>query len=191
MRGKIESISQDITQVITVVGNGEHNGRLSMFEKMDNRWIRLFSYPCSVGAGGIADIKREGDKITPSGMYTLGIIFGRADNPGTENKYLKVNDNMYWIDDSNSERYNQLADIGDGKIDFVTAEHLSDYPVQYKYAVSVDYNIEGIPGKGSAIFLHCTDNLDKGTSGCIAVDEEAMKNIIVNLRNDSVIIIMG
>ena len=191
MRGKIESISQDITQVITVVGNGEHNGRLSMFEKMDNRWIRLFSYPCSVGAGGIADIKREGDKITPSGMYTLGIIFGCADNPGTENKYLKVNDNMYWIDDSNSERYNQLADIGDDKIDFVTAEHLSDYPVQYKYAVSVDYNIEGTPGKGSAIFLHCTDNLDKGTSGCIAVDEEAMKNIIVNLRNDSVIIIMG
>lgn len=191
MRGKIESISQDVAQVITVIGNGEHNGRLSMFEKRDNRWVRLFSYLCSVGAGGIADIKREGDKITPSGMYTLGIIFGCADNPGTENKYLKVNDNMYWIDDSNSEHYNQLVDIGNSKIIFTSAEHLSDYPVQYKYAVSVDYNIEGIPGKGSAIFLHCTNNLDKGTSGCIAVDEEAMKNIIVNLKNDAVIIIIG
>ena len=81
MRGRIESISsvKDRKQIITVVGNGEHNGRLSMFEKKDNRWIRLFSYPCSVGAGGIADIKREGDNITPSGMFTLGTIFGCAD----------------------------------------------------------------------------------------------------------------
>ena len=174
MRGRIESISsvKDRKQIITVVGNGEHNGRLSMFEKRDNRWIRLFSYPCSVGAGGIADIKREGDNITPSGMFTLGTIFGCADNPGTENNYLKVNDDMYWVDDFNSE-------------------HLSDYPIQYKYAVAVDYNIDGIPGKGSAIFLHCTDNLEKGTSGCIAVDEDAMKKIIINLKNDAVIIIMG
>ena len=193
MRGRIESISsvKDRKQIITVVGNGEHNGRLSMFEKRDNRWIRQFSYPCSVGAGGIADIKREGDNITPSGMFTLGTIFGCADNPGTENNYLKVNDDMYWVDDFNSEHYNQLVDIGKGKVDFASAEHLSDYPIQYKYAVAVDYNIDGIPGKGSAIFLHCTDNLEKGTSGCIAVDEDAMKKIIINLKNDAVIIIMG
>ena len=57
--------------------------------------------------------------------------------------------------------------------------------------LAVDYNIDGIPGKGSAIFLHCTDNLEKGTSGCIAVDEDAMKKIIINLKNDAVIIIMG
>ena len=140
MRGKIESISSvhDMTQIITVVGNGEHNGRLSMFEKRENRWIRLFSYPCSVGSGGIADIKREGDNITPSGMFTLGTIFGCADNPGTEDNYLKVNGNMYWVDDSNSKHYNQLVDIGNNKTDFTSAEHLSGYPVQYKYAVSVD-----------------------------------------------------
>ena len=29
-------------------------------------------------------------------MFTLGTIFGCADNPGTENNYLKVNDDMYW-----------------------------------------------------------------------------------------------
>lgn len=193
MRGKIESISlvQDMMQVITVVGNGGHSGRLSMFEKRDSRWIRLLSCPCSVGTGGIADVKCEGDKKTPYGIFTLGTIFGCADNPGTENNYLKVSDNMYWVDDSNSEYYNQLVDIDESKVDFAGAEHLSDYPVQYKYAVSIDYNTDGVPGKGSAIFLHCTDNLEKGTSGCIAVDEEVMKKIIINLKSDAVIIIVG
>ena len=46
MRGRIESISsvKDRKQIITVVGNGEHNGRLSMFEKKDNPvFVSMFS----------------------------------------------------------------------------------------------------------------------------------------------------
>ena len=35
-----------------------------------------------------------------------------------------------------------------------TGEHIIDYGSVYNYCVAIDYNPEGVVGKGSAIFLH-------------------------------------
>lgn len=52
---------------------------------------------------------------------------------------------------------------------------------------AIDYNPEGVVGKGSAIFLHCQG---KGTTaGCISIPESNMVYLLQHLRSDAKIII--
>ena len=88
--------------------------------------------------------------------------------------YIQVNENLYWCGDD--AYYNQLIDITE-KPHSCEGEHLIDCAPQYHYAMFIDYNQEGIPGKGSAIFLHCTGK-NPYTAGCVAVPEEVMKTIV-------------
>lgn len=96
---------------------------------------------------------------------------------------------MYWVDDANSKYYNKLVNIFDVNKDWNSAEHLIDYPIQYEYLIEIKTNPNNIPGKGSAIFLHCTNNLP--TAGCIAIDRESMKKIIENLEYNTKIEIIN
>jgi len=100
---------------------------------------------------------------------------------------MQITKDMYWVDDEKSKYYNQLVDISKIKKDWNSAEHLVDYPIEYEYLIEIKTNPKNIPGKGSAIFLHCTNN--KHTSGCIAVDKKAMKKIVENINEDTKIII--
>lgn len=95
-------------------------------------------------------------------------------------KYMQITKDMYWVDDSNSKYYNQLVDISKVQKDWNSAEHLIDYPIQYEYLIEIKTNPINIPRKGSAIFLHCTNN--KPTAGCVAVDVKVMKKLIENIN---------
>ena len=71
--------------------------------------------------------------------------------------------------------------------DRLGAEHIIDYGAVYNYCVAIDYNPEGIVGKGSAIFLHCSG---KGaTAGCVSMPESNMVTLLRNLRSDAKIVI--
>lgn len=90
-------------------------------------------------------------------------------------EYRQINTNCYWVDDSESPLYNQWAESD--TVTWNSAEHLSDYPLAYKYAVVINYNMNPIiPNKGSAIFLHCMTG--SYTAGCIAVPEIDMLYIL-------------
>jgi len=56
-------------------------------------------------------------------------------------------------------------------------EYLINYKGVYNYCMFIDYNKNGTAGKGSCIFLHCSDKRGY-TGGCIAIPEVAMKKII-------------
>jgi len=86
---------------------------------------------------------------------------------------------MYWVDDSKSKYYNQLVNISQVKKDWDSAEHLIDYPIQYEYLIEIKANPNNIAQKGSAIFLHCSNNTP--TAGCIAIDRDSMKKIVENI----------
>jgi L,D-peptidoglycan transpeptidase YkuD (ErfK/YbiS/YcfS/YnhG family) len=117
--------------------------------------------------------KREGDGGTPLGVYTFGRAFGVADNPGSTLPYTKVTELDVWVDDSKSKRYNQWATKDDPNADWDSVEQLIEYPVAYKYSISINYNVDPVvPGNGSAIFFHCSTN--KPTAGCVSVPEAAM-----------------
>ncbi len=72
-------------------------------------------------------------------------------------------------------------------MDWDSAEHLVDYGEWYYYCLALDYNPDRVPGKGSAIFLHCT--WLGTTSGCIAIPEECMVKVLQNVNENCVIII--
>lgn len=139
-----------------------------------------------IGKNGITTDKREGDMCTPIGEYNLGISFGIHDLNITY-PYLKINSNLYYIDDSSSQFYNKMVDVTTVKKDWQSAEHLIDYPSQYEYALVIEYNKNCIPNHGSAIFLHVATG--SYTAGCIAVPKEEMLNILkwLNPQNSPII----
>ena len=103
-------------------------------------------------------------------------------------KYIKINPNLYWVDDVKSIYYNQLVDATKTEKDWNSAEHLIAYPTQYEYAVEIKSNPQNIPGKGSAIFLHCSKG--ESTAGCIALSKENMIDLFSKLDKNSKIIII-
>ena len=135
-----------------------------------------------IGKNGVTRNKQEGDGKTPLGEFKLGMILGI--HPCVQkSKYMQITENMYWVDDPKSKYYNQLVNILEVKPDWKTAEHLIDYPIEYEYLIEIKTNPKNIPGKGSAIFLHCANN--KPTAGCIAVDKEIMKKLVENINEQT------
>lgn len=122
--------------------------------------------------------EKEGDEKTPVGVFQMNTPFGVSKKlDGFPENYLQVDERYYWNGDSDSSMYNRLV-----RTDTYTAfdkkqsEHLIKYAGDYNYAIDTGYNPEGVPGKGSALFLHCS--MGRNTGGCIAVPEEAMIQIM-------------
>ena len=179
------SISKHTTQAITVVGNGGSSATLTVHTKHNGVWTETLSCAARVGSRGITGSKREGDKKTPRGVYSFGQAFGIAGNPGISRSYLQVNNNHYWVDDSNSSYYNKLVDASQTGIQWSSAEHLVDYQEAYRYAIAINYNTACTPGAGSGIFLHCSTG--RATNGCISVSQGDMIRILKMLQGDALI----
>ena len=179
-------VASTCSQLITVSVYNNTYANVSMFMKDGCIWEEKFAVSGRVGSGGIGK-QREGDKKTPTGAYNLHIPFGIKENPGCAIEYAQVNENHYW-GGKPAKYYNKLVDISkvsDYRIG--SGEHIIDYGDVYNYCVAIDYNPEGIVGKGSAIFLHCSG---KGaTAGCVSIPEKDMIMVLKNLRNDAKIVI--
>jgi L,D-peptidoglycan transpeptidase YkuD (ErfK/YbiS/YcfS/YnhG family) len=130
-----------------------------------------FIFKCAVGKNGIKSKKKEGDKSTPSGKFSLGKLYYRADRvkkPITQISTRIINKNMGWCDDSKSKYYNKEI-LVDKK---VKHEKLFRKDSTYDYFIVINYNTKNPkPFKGSAIFLHLTKNYS-GTLGCIALKKK-------------------
>ena len=130
-----------------------------------------YEFKCVIGKNGRVKKKKEGDKKTPVGTFSLGNLFYRYDRknkPETKLKCTKILKNMGWCDDPRSKRlYNKLIKIN--KKTKVSYEKLFRNNSIYDYLIPINYNTkERKPGKGSAIFLHITKNFKK-TQGCVAL----------------------
>lgn len=103
-----------------------------------------------IGKNGTTANKVEGDGKTPEGIFALGVVFGthspKKVKLNKSIKYVQINENLYWVDDPKSAKYNQLVDITKTQKDWDSAEHLIDYPMQYEYAIEIKANPNNIPG---------------------------------------------
>lgn len=144
-----------------------------------------------IGKNGASEIKEEGNKKTPIGTFSLGKALGTHSQtemqPIMKVDYTQINKNMYWVDDVNSLYYNQLIDITKTPTGWNSAEHLIDYPTDYEFLIEIKSNPENISGKGSAIFIHCSN--EKPTLGCIGVNKEIMKSLMQLIDKDTKIVI--
>ena len=137
-----------------------------------------FQFRCCIGKNGFTNNKIEGDKCTPKGKFRLSRIFYRADRIykfKSKIEKIKIKKNMGWCDDPKSRHYNQLIYISKKKI---KCEKLYRKDRKYDILIELDYNRKKIiSNKGSAIFLHLTNNY-KPTAGCVAISENDMKILI-------------
>lgn len=123
-----------------------------------------------IGKNGITTNKIEGDKKTLLGGFELGIAFGvnQLEKIKIDNsiEYKRIEDTMFWVSDGESKYYNQLVNVVDNACDWEEAEHLIEYPIEYELAVEIKINPKNIPYKGSAIFLHCSNNMPTSRMYC-------------------------
>ncbi len=173
-------------QLILVRAEGTQAVLSMLNRESSGRWKEVLHTDAFVGANGVGETT-EWSWTTPPGIFDFGVAFGIYPDPGTAFPYTQVNDSHYWVDDVNSEYYNQFVSTDTVPVSWESAEHLIEHDPSYHYSLSINYNTDCVPGVGSAIFLHCERG--EPTLGCVSVAEEDMKWILQNIRTDCKIII--
>jgi L,D-peptidoglycan transpeptidase YkuD (ErfK/YbiS/YcfS/YnhG family) len=184
---KVASLTDQIILVIPP-NYTTTSAMLYFYVKEENQWKEYLQAEAYIGKNGLGK-EKEGDCKTPVGVYQFNAYFGIKDNPGTNLPYVKVNVSHYWDGDSDSDRYNQMVNYETYK-DFSTdeSEHLIEIDPGYEYAMNINWNKEGIPKKGSAIFLHCFTR-NKYTAGCVAIHYLNLAEIYRKINDNCYIII--
>ena len=78
-----------------------------------------------------------------------------------------ITKNLGWCDDSAHKKYNEEIKVFNKK----TREKFYRIDNKYDYIITINHNEKKVPFKGSAIFLHLTENY-KPTAGCIALKKK-------------------
>ena len=126
-----------------------------------------FNLKCCIGKNGLNSNKREGDYSTPKGVFNLKKLYFRKDRLGTPKcKIAKkiIKKNMGWCDDPNHKKYNKEIKTYNRKL----KENLYRRDHKYDYVITISHNGQKVPNKGSAVFIHLTDDYEP-TAGCIAL----------------------
>jgi L,D-peptidoglycan transpeptidase YkuD (ErfK/YbiS/YcfS/YnhG family) len=124
---------------------------------------------CAVGRGGIGVKLREGDGITPVGLFALRHIYFRPDRIGMIRTGLPsspIEPDDGWCDAPTDPDYNRPI-----KLPYhASAEPLWREDGLYDLLVVIGFNDDPVvAGAGSAIFLHVAHPDFSVTEGCLAL----------------------
>ena len=182
---------QDAQQLFVVAAYEKTTAWVSLHEKDETgTWKMIMSTPGFIGKNGLGKT-REGDALTPVGVFSFNRAFGIAEDPGCAIPYVQVDENTYWSGDGREGmRYNELVSLAEyPDLALADSEHIMDYTYQYQYCLNISYNAEGTPGLGSAIFLHCLGDRKPYTGGCVAIPMEQMYFVMRHVSPDCVVVI--
>lgn len=142
-------------------------------------------FPCALGRGAIATLKREGDGATPrAAMRPVAIYFRRdAGMPPRARLPLRaITARDGWCDAPGDRNYNRAVRLPypGGHERMRRDDHL------YDVCVVLDWNrVPRRRGAGSAIFLHLARPGFAPTEGCIAVTRPVMARLLPHLTHRS------
>jgi L,D-peptidoglycan transpeptidase YkuD (ErfK/YbiS/YcfS/YnhG family) len=197
------------TQLLVVVSDTWNSieGSLFGFEKRKGKWKLRFYNAIVVGSGGMgigrglvniaangAPIKKEGDKRSPAGIFTIGPSFGYADYPDAnwlKVHYIRATDTLICVDDPHSVYYNTLRNNDSLQGDWHSYEQMHRKDNYYKWGLFVNYNSGNpVTGDGSCIFLHIWENDREGTDGCTAMKEEDILRVLhwIDAKQDPLLV---
>jgi L,D-peptidoglycan transpeptidase YkuD (ErfK/YbiS/YcfS/YnhG family) len=144
-----------------------------------------FKYRCALGKGGVNKKIKEGDGITPKGVFKITKIYYRADKIKiikTNIKKIKITKNMGWCDDPVSRFYNRQIKLPSK----FSHEKLYRNDDLYDLIAVMNYNTNPIiRNKGSAIFIHISKNSYKKTQGCIALKKKDLIKILTKIKKNT------
>ena len=131
-----------------------------------------FKFRCALGKGGIKKKVKEGDNITPKGIFKIIKIYYRPDKINkiiSSIKKIKIKKNMGWCDDPSSSYYNKQVKLPSK----YNHERLYRKDNLYDLILVLNYNTNPIiKNKGSAIFLHIAKKKYQPTKGCVALKKQ-------------------
>jgi L,D-peptidoglycan transpeptidase YkuD (ErfK/YbiS/YcfS/YnhG family) len=143
-----------------------------------------FRFRCALGKAGIGKKKKEGDNITPKGLYKIVKIYYRKDRikkVSSKFKLIKITKNIGWCDDPNSEKYNQIINLPTK----YSYEKLYRKDNVYDLILVLNYNMDPvIKKKGRAIFIHVAKKNYQSTQGCIALKKNNLMKLISKINKN-------
>ena len=149
-----------------------------------------YKVKCALGKRGIGIKKKEGDLITPKGIYKIKGILYRQDkvkNLRTKIRKKEIDKKMGWCDDPNSKKYNQLIKLP-SKFSY---ERLYREDEIYDIIFILSFNTKPIKkNKGSAIFIHIAKRNYSPTKGCIAIKKNDIKKLAREINRKTLVKIL-
>ena len=164
-------LPENTTQLVVVDDTrGEIRARLFIVNE-NNAWVELpeFNTRAWGGSAGIRPKLLEGDMVTPVGQFPILDAFYIVDAPDTGLQMFRITEDTYWVDDPYSAFYNKRVEGLESNA-WSSARHMISFPDEYKYGFVIGYNLECIPGFGSAVFFHVAQG---NTDGGVGVSESA------------------
>ena len=167
-------IPEETDQVLVASGADDEatTTHLSLWERDGDGWKRTAQMTGRNGANGWKEDRREGDRTTPAGVFTLSDAGGYLEDPGSQLPYYR----------DEGLRSGAEAVYGDG------------YANVFDYVIAIDYNRKtGVAptentrplgwDAGGKIWLHVEHG--SPTRGCVALDEEDMQMLLTTLDPDA------
>ncbi len=129
--------------------------------------------------------KREGDGRAPAGVFALGMGFGYAERAATAWPYQGMDAGDYCIDVPDSPLYNRIVDAGEvgqqaiaGSTEPMRRDLHANGDARYRLGFVIEHNPRAQPGAGSCIFAHLWKTPDEPTSGCTAMADGVMDQVL-------------
>ena len=142
-------------------------------------------FRCALGKAGIKKKEKEGDNVTPKGIFKITSMYYRPDrikNIITAVKKIKIKKNIGWCDDPNSHFYNQQISLPNK----FGHEKLYRNDSLYDLILVLNYNVNPIiKNKGSAIFIHVAKKNYKNTKGCITLKKKHLIELICKIKKNT------
>ncbi len=137
------------------------------FEKGENGWEKKLQTNGWFGHNGLSWNRTMGDNTTPVGVFQMNTPFGQSKAlEGFPANYIQVDSSYVWADDRNA-LCRDLTKSGE-------RVGVRGYWPMYEYVIDMGYNRNAVPNKGSALFIHCKEENEDGTAGCVAIDRDSM-----------------
>lgn len=140
------------------------------------------SFSCLFGREGVTADKQEGDWKTPLGTFPIRCAYYRPDRvspPALAIPLVAIDRESGWCDDPDRPEYNKPVTLP-----FAGGhEKLWREDSLYDFFLVIGHNDDpAIPGKGSAIFIHCTRPGMEHTQGCVALAESDLVALAALVR---------
>lgn len=193
-----EDILARCHQLLTVTSSDwkEKQGSLQLYERAndDSSWTSVgTSIPVVLGKAGLAwgiglhpttiemPSKKEGDRKSPAGVFSLGTAFGLFPNSEMNHlkiEYLYLDEYIEAVDDPLSHHYNHIVSSKEITPDWRSSEKMSEEPL-YTIGFVIHHNFQNPEvGAGSAIFFHIWRQEQSGTAGCTAMSQENLTTVL-------------
>lgn len=176
----------EYSQKLTVgASSGSSYADMTLYEWRNGDWEAIFSCDATVGKNGIGTNYGEGKKITPQGVFKLGVALSANSIPNEEWPYYQVTKSTCVVDDVNSRLYNTIQNKNDlpGSVSYDSIGRKLTNGTN-NVLIYIEHNGDGftsdgvVAGKCSVITICGCSSSIKPTFGCVDISTSNMTKLL-------------